>query len=732
MKKVLLICILASILISCIQQKDNSMSFNEASIYEYNPNNYLFTNKWYKQKGDVRLDTLNLYRKEKSLHLTSRKDSAISAVYFFDLSEIEGRTLTVTGKYKVRKSLEAELTFYLKPLKNEDATDSVSITHLNTAKWHDFRLTIPLLTESKEASFWVLGTKEIDLLLSDCEAWIDNDWALSDFITKSYDATLDVEFDQGSGIDLGELTTEKLQNIKVLCRIWGFMKYYHPAVTKGNYNWDYELFRVLPWIAGAKNKDERNELLSKWIDKYGSIKETSSYAIVDSSKYSRFINLDWINDSEIFDEKVILKLNGIKNAKRSQKFNYYLPHYIKQVNNTLAAEREKKYTHISWEDQGFRILTFFRLWNLIEYCFPYTEYMDCAWDAMIDEYIPVFFSPTDQEDYALSIRKLVAEIDDSHGMMVIPYNQLYEMPHYPIRKKNKVPVELIFTADNYIVVKSTESIHFNRGDILLSVNGKEVDKIIEEMSPYIIASNKGGLIRKVLQYLLCTNSDQLQVEIMRKGKKESFVIKDFRKNRQKTNTNWGEIYQLDSKNILHCYGQKNAEEIRDMLLRNMNSKGFIVDLRIGFDNLTLLPELLLSNPPLWLSQNNKSFPGNYQAIAEYNKTPEVIPEPMYKGKIFILVDEYTQSARESWAMWFQTFPNSITIGRQTAGTNGNISQVFLPGNIEFVYTQLGAYYPNWEMLQRKGLKIDIHVSPTRQDITEERDVWIEKVIEAME
>jgi len=38
----------------------------------------------------------------------------------------------------------------------------------------------------------------------------------------------------------------------------------------------------------------------------------------------------------------------------------------------------------------------------------------------------------------------------------------------------------------------------------------------------------------------------------------------------------------------------------------------------------------------------------------------------------------------------------------------------------------------WEILQRKGVKIDIPVSPTVNDIKEGRDVWIEKAIEIIE
>ena len=136
--------------------------------------------------------------------------------------------------------------------------------------------------------------------------------------------------------------------------------------------------------------------------------------------------------------------------------------------------------------------------------------------------------------------------------------------------------------------------------------------------------------------------------------------------------------------------------------------------------------------PLWISENDNSYPGNYRIMPKYEKINEPDKEPIYKGKIVILADENTQSAGESITMQHRLAPNSLIVGRQTAGANGNIGCLNLPGGIEFRYTQLGAYYPNWEVLQRKGVNIDIPVSPTVNDIKEGRDVWIEKAIEIIE
>jgi C-terminal processing protease CtpA/Prc len=54
-------------------------------------------------------------------------------------------------------------------------------------------------------------------------------------------------------------------------------------------------------------------------------------------------------------------------------------------------------------------------------------------------------------------------------------------------------------------------------------------------------------------------------------------------------------------------------------------------------------------------------------------------QPHYGGKVVILVDEVTQSSAEYHASAFRAAPGAIVIGSTTAGADGNVSMVPLPG-----------------------------------------------------
>lgn len=57
----------------------------------------------------------------------------------------------------------------------------------------------------------------------------------------------------------------QLDNMLVLAKVWGFVKYYHPEIAKGNVQWDHELFRVMPKVLQAGNTSERNTVLLNWL-----------------------------------------------------------------------------------------------------------------------------------------------------------------------------------------------------------------------------------------------------------------------------------------------------------------------------------------------------------------------------------------------------------------------------------------------------------------------------------
>jgi len=82
-------------------------------------------------------------------------------------------------------------------------------------------------------------------------------------------------------------------------------------------------------------------------------------------------------------------------------------------------------------------------------------------------------------------------------------------------------------------------------------------------------------------------------------------------------------------------------------------------------------------------------------------------------------------------MAFRAGDNTTIIGSTTAGADGNVSAIQLPGGLQTMISGIGIFYPNGEETQRVGIVPDIEIKPTIKGIKEGRDELMEKAIEVI-
>jgi C-terminal processing protease CtpA/Prc len=206
----------------------------------------------------------------------------------------------------------------------------------------------------------------------------------------------------------------------------------------------------------------------------------------------------------------------------------------------------------------------------------------------------------------------------------------------------------------------------------------------------------------------------------RKDKEKSFkLLKD-------------NIGYITLKNIV----KEDIEPIKETF---KNTKGIIIDIR-NYPN-TFVPFLLgsyfasSSSIPYFLPTSSTPFVKfttvNIDNPGEFTFTKTLaIPKAKdtYKGKLIVIVNELTQSQAEYTAMAFRAGANTTIIGSTTAGADGNVSTIMLPGGLRTMISGIGVYYPNGKETQRVGIVPDIVVKPTIEGIKKGKDELIEKAI----
>lgn len=580
------------------------------------------------------------------------------------------------------------------------------------------------------------------------------------YIRKQY------EYRQISGIEY--YNSEDVSNLAVLCKVWGYLKYYHPSVVEGKYNWDDELVKMMPKVLKSKNKDERNKILSEWVASLGKFKQ-EPFPEINPDSVKMYPDLVWIEDRKELGA-LSTQLVKIKTAKRPYDKSQYVS-FVKDAGNP-AFLNEKTYPEMSYPDASYRLLALFRYWNIIQYYYPYKYLIGENWKIVLTEFIPQFINTKNELEYKLTLLKLVERIHDSHAFLsdytLEKYKGDYIVPlcvsfvegkvvvtdtlidiseiNYPI----KIGISFIegkpVMKDTFIAIQ-TKNYPLKIGDIILKVNGETVEKITSKKLPYINGSNLTVQLRNLSLELLRSNVNYIEVTFIRNhkiytNKITCYSIESARSaNRYRDGFQKNKpVYQILSKekNIGYLYlGSLIGGKVPDF----SDTRGLIIDLRCypnkkvkGYANMydlykkpvkfTRLTSADFSRPGLF-KYSKEYYTDVFKRISSvhFSKTP------FYKGKVILLVNEWTQSHAEFMAMMYRCSPNATVIGSTTAGADGNVSIIPLPGNMQTIISGLGVYYPDGRETQRVGIVTDIVVKPTIKGITAGRDEVLEKAIE---
>jgi C-terminal processing protease CtpA/Prc len=548
---------------------------------------------------------------------------------------------------------------------------------------------------------------------------------------QSY-AQNNISFDNGSNIEIQNLSETQLINLDLLGRVWGFLKYYHPEIGKGKYNWDYELFKILPKYQKTISNAERDQALISWIDMLGEVKPCKRCKEVAKDAVLK-PDLNWI-ESEKISKNLKEKLLYIQ-KNRHQGNHYYIK--MAAVGNP-EFKNENIYANMVYPDDGFRLLSLYRYWNMINYFFPYKHVIDKNWNSCLIEYIPKFIEAKNELEYELAAIQIIAEVKDTHAnLWGGTNNKMHEQRgwNFPLFHlkfiENKLVINVFFDDEK---AKTTG---LELGDIITHINAKSVDSLVKNMCKFYPASNQPTRLRDISFDILRSTNSTLDATISRNGKNFDKTLYLYHKKDIKGYYSWYKIekdkpsFKILDNNIgyitLKNITQNDVKTIKEEL---KNTKGIIVDIR-NYPSAFMpysLGRFFTSkvSPFVKLTKGSIDYPGEFIFAKESSIHPA---NEFFKGKVVILVNEVTQSQGEYTAMAFRAGDNVTIIGSTTAGADGNTSKIYLPGGLMTMISGIGIYYPDGSETQRVGIIPDVEVLPTIEGIKQDRDEVLEKAIE---
>ena len=712
--------LLVNILFSQIQAPVFNLDFEKHSKNEDLPIDWI---KW--GEYDLIIDSTNAVSGKNALLIDSKNGESFGCIAYKLPANFKGKKITLEGYMKYENATDGFVGLLIRMDKDGQSVgfDNMQSQKLQgTSEWKKHKVTIDFKENADE--IYVAG-----ILVGKGKAWFDNFKVTIDGkpieSLKPIEKELsiidkDTEFDSGSKFEISNLNEIQKRNLFVLGKVWGFIKYHHPEITEGKISWDYELFRMLPRIS---NKDFDNELV-KWINKLGAFK-TTTQKLPKENEIKLLPNTKWIFDTNFISSELSALLQKVNTADRSGS-NYYID-LRRRVKNPEFTN-EKVYSKMEYSDTGIKLLAVFRYWNMIEYFFPNRHLMDENWDTVLKEFIPRMVATKDQKEYTFTLLELIGKIQDTHAN-IWRYNEVIS----DYFGQNIAPIGLKFVENKAVVVKLHDEFkdgNLQIGDVILAVNGIKVEDWIKNNLKYFPASNYPTQLRDVARKMLRSNDNSVQLTI-----ENNSVIKDVVVSTIKYKFFRDEpiSHTIINENIGYIYpGTLKKGEIDDIMVKFLDKKGLIVDLRCypsDFIVFSLSNYLLdekkdfvkfttgdIKTPGLF------TFRGGEMQVGGKNKD-------YFKGKVIKLVNEETQSQAEYSAMALRVAPNAIVLGSTTAGADGNVSGITLPGNIFTYISGIGVITPDGSETQRIGIIPDVKLEPTINGIREGKDELLEKAIE---
>jgi C-terminal processing protease CtpA/Prc len=592
--------------------------------------------------------------------------------------------------------------------------------------WTEYRIALPLDEQAQEVYFGALlagqGTARVD----DLQLLVDGK-PLAEappLVRTPTPAEMDHEFDQGSRITVTKLSSLQVENLVLLARVWGFLKYHHPRVTSAQVNWDFDLFRVLPTVLQASTHTAAIGTLIRWVDRLVTPARCEPCATLPDSLALR-PRIEWISDRTLLGDSLSHALQVVYRNRPAKGHPYYAS-LAQRVGNPDFSN-EAAYADLRIPDAGYRLLALFRFWNMIEYWYPYRDLLGGDWDTVLEEFIPRVVAAETAEEYRLAMLALVARVNDSHANVWSAIDT--RPPSGPCQRPVLIrPVEGHMVVGGYPDSLGVIPDALKIGDAITRLDGLPVDSLAGAWAPYYGASNGSARERDIAESLTRGPCGPCRVTIDRAG-----VTLDLTASRTPRSTAArptprahelpGPTVQLLSKDVAYIrVSSLRAADVPSYIQRAESTRCLVVDVRSypsDFVVFALAGHFVGKLTPfVRFTHGDEANPGAFVWMNPFMLRP--LP-PYYGGRVVILVDEGTQSAAEYTAMGLRAAPNAIVVGSTTAGADGNVSAVPLPGGLRALITGLGVFYPDRRPTQQVGIVPDLVVRPTVQGLQSGHD-----------
>lgn len=378
------------------------------------------------------------------------------------------------------------------------------------------------------------------------------------------------------------------------------------------------------------------------------------------------------------------------------------------------------------EDRATRLAAIALLWNVLQHFYPYFDVVGERWEGSLE--IALAKAARDPTNYAflLTLQELAAKIDDSHVAVTGPGRLPFLSLPFSLGWAEGKPIVTV-------VDESAVEPHPVPGEELTSLDGEPVEQLVAWHSRFHSAASERVLRDRILPYLLLASPGQFaELELESPQGERRTITVDYSLAGLARRDPLPAVHELESGILYVDLDRLTEEDLQAHLEAQYAARGVVFDLRgypQTFTPLTLLTSESLSSPTWMIPQVTR--PDREGLTWSGSSWPVLAADAQLAGKVAFITNSSAQSAAETFLSFVEAYELAEIVGEPTAGTNGNVNRVGLPGEYTICFTGMKVLKQDGSQHHGVGILPTIPTSRTRQGVIEGRDELLERAIEVV-
>lgn len=384
----------------------------------------------------------------------------------------------------------------------------------------------------------------------------------------------------------------------------------------------------------------------------------------------------------------------------------------------------------SGNDRATRLAAVVLAWNVFQHFYPYFDVVDANWPGELRLALTRAATDADADAFHTTLRRLVAAMHDGHGDVFTGDGPPSSFP----------PVGWDWVEGQLVVTRvgPGAAIGVNPGDVVTAINGRPTaeavaaeEQLVSGETPqwkrYVSLRNLavGPRDSEITLGILPAGGPAREVRLRRTLDTDDFeALREPRRAKVRA-VKPGIVYvDLD---------QVTEKEFADALPQLEKAVGVIFDMRgypkAGTEPISHLIEKPVNSPGWNIPVT--VYPDR-QNVAFHSFDWAVEPKgPRLKGKVAFLTDGRAISQAETHLGIIEHYKLGAIVGAPTAGTNGDINLVLLPGDYRAVWTGMKVLRHDGSRHHGVGIRPTVPVARTIRGVAEGRDEVLERAIEVV-